>query len=67
VTLSTVNGEPADLREGETIADVVSEWCATSRGVAVARNGEVVPRSRWDVETVHIGDAIEIVWAVAGG
>ena len=67
MTLSTVNGVPADLPEGATIADVVSEWCASNRGVAVARNGEVVPRSRWEVETVQIGDAIEIVSAVAGG
>lgn len=64
---STVNGEPADLVDGATIADVVSNWCISNRGVAVARNGEVVPRSRWDVEKVNSGDAIEIVSAVAGG
>ena len=67
MTHSTVNGEPADLRDGTTIADVVAHWCPSSRGVAVARNGEVVPRSRWDVESVQTGDAIEIVSAVAGG
>ncbi|MGO9344157.1 MAG: sulfur carrier protein ThiS [Acidimicrobiales bacterium] len=67
MTQSTVNGEPSDLRDGSTIADVVSEWCSSSRGVAVARNGEVVPRSLWDFECVHAGDRIEIVSAAAGG
>jgi sulfur carrier protein len=64
---STVNGEPAELRDGTTIADVVSDWCRSSRGIAVARNGEVVPRSRWESESVKTGDAIEIVSASAGG
>ncbi len=67
MTQSTVNGEPTDLRDGSTIAEVVSEWCSSTRGIAVARNGEVVPRSRWDVERVSAGDRIEIVSAAAGG
>jgi sulfur carrier protein len=67
VTQSTVNGEAFELRDGSTIAEVVSEWCPSSRGIAVARNGEVVPRSRWDVERVRAGDRIEIVSAASGG
>ncbi len=67
MTNSTVNGQPSEFRDGCTIAEVVTEWCSSSRGVAVARNGEVVPRSRWDTERVRAGDRIEIVSAVAGG
>lgn len=37
------------------------------RGLAVARNGEVVPRSRWDMTTLAPDDRIEIVGAVQGG
>lgn len=64
---ATVNGEPAELRAGTTIADVVALWCPSPRGIAVARNGEVVPRSTWHEEQVLAGDAIEIVTAAAGG
>jgi sulfur carrier protein len=64
---ATVNGEPAQLNAGATIADVVALWCPSARGVAVARNGEVVPRSTWHEEQVCAGDAIEIVTAAAGG
>jgi sulfur carrier protein len=64
---ATVNGEAAQLRAGATIADVVAGWCPSSRGIAVARNGEVVPRSSWHEEHLRAGDAIEIVTAAAGG
>jgi len=64
---TTVNGMRADLRPGETIAGVVSAWCVSSKGVAVARNGEVVPKSRWGAVQVVDGDSIEILTAAAGG
>jgi sulfur carrier protein len=37
------------------------------RGLAVARNGEVVPRGAWETTTLAPGDRIEIVGAVQGG
>jgi len=35
--------------------------------VAVERNGEIVPRSRYAVTQLADGDALEIVVAVGGG
>ena len=37
------------------------------RGIAVARNGEVVPRSTWGTTTLMPEDRIDIVGAVQGG
>jgi sulfur carrier protein len=37
------------------------------RGLAVARNGEVVPRSAWAETRLASDDRIEIVGAVQGG
>ena len=37
------------------------------RGLAVARNGEVVPRHEWVRVALAPGDRIEIVGAVQGG
>lgn len=37
------------------------------RGLAVARNGEIVPRDAWDTTTLAPDDRIEIVGAVQGG
>ena len=49
------------------MADLVARWCPSPRGIAVARNGEVVPKSRWDRTPLAHGDRIEIVTAAAGG
>ena len=37
------------------------------RGLAVARNGEIVPRAVWETTTLAADDRIEIVGAVQGG
>ncbi len=62
-----VNGVPAPAQAGATVADLVAAWCDSPRGVAVARNGEVVPRSRWADVVVGPDDHVEIVTAAAGG
>lgn len=63
-----VNGDPTELQARVTIASLVSELVGSDnqRGIAVARNGEVVPRAEWDTQ-VEEGDEIEIVKAVQGG
>lgn len=63
-----VNGEPLDLPPGTSVAGAVAE--AARQGpqrVAVARNGEVVPRSAWERTTLADGDRIEVVAAIQGG
>jgi sulfur carrier protein len=37
------------------------------RGLAVARNGEIVPRRAWETTPLAPDDRIEIVGAVQGG
>jgi sulfur carrier protein len=62
-----VNGAPWDEPSASTVADLVERWCPSPRGIAVARNGDVVPRSCWARTPLVEGDRIEIVTAVAGG
>ena len=40
---------------------------AERRGVAVAVDGEVVPRSAWDATTLADGQRVEVVGAIQGG
>jgi sulfur carrier protein len=49
------------------VADLVDRWCPSPRGIAVARNGAVVPKSSWETTPLVPGDRIEIVTAAAGG
>ncbi len=62
----TVNGVTQDLA-GRTIREVLTALSMNDRGVAVAIDGEVVSKTRWDTTTAEDGAAIEVVTAVAGG
>lgn len=66
-TAVTLNGRPAELPDGSTVADVVAGVCPSGRGVAVAVDREVVPRSRWADTVPRPGAVIEVVTAAAGG
>ncbi len=63
-----VNGSQVELTDTATVADAIAATGAPSkRGVAVALNGEVVPRSTWADTTLNPGDKVEVLTAVAGG
>ena len=61
-----VNGTEYDF-EGLVVEELISALGVEPRGIAVARNGEVVRRSAWTTTPLERGDRVEIVTAVAGG
>ena len=65
----TINGERRELPAGATVASVVASLhnAPQGRGVAVAVEGEVVPRAQWPSTELHDGAAVEVVIAVQGG
>lgn len=68
MTLSvSVNGESRTVEVGSTVADVVAVLSGGGRGVAVARNGEVVPRREWADTPLRDDDLIEVLTAAQGG
>lgn len=67
MTAVLVNGVAEDLPEGTTVGALVARHRESARGVAVARNEEVVPRSRWDTTVAVDGDRFEILTAAQGG
>jgi sulfur carrier protein len=64
-----LNGEPHDLADGATAAEAVTASGAppAGRGVAVAIDGEVVPRGQWDATVLREGQRVEVLQAVQGG
>jgi sulfur carrier protein len=64
-----LNGEERDLPAGVSLAQAIEAAGAPPgrRGIAVALDGEVVPRQRWDVTELADGQHIEVVTAVQGG
>jgi sulfur carrier protein len=68
VTLQVViNGERRQLSPGATVATVVEALSVGGRGVAVAVEGEVVPRGAWGRTELSDGAHVEVVSAVQGG
>ena len=63
-----VNGEPR-ARDGATIAELLVELGVEdrARGVAVAVDGEVVPRAEWPERRVTEGERVEALSAMQGG
>lgn len=62
----TVNGESVDVAEHVTVVELLDELGFPARGIAVAIDWEVLPRSDWHVALTD-GAKLEIVTAVQGG
>jgi sulfur carrier protein len=63
----TINGTPRGVSGDLSVAAVVAELTPHRRGVAVAVNGEVVPRTGWAATTLRDGDRVEVLTAAQGG
>lgn len=66
----TVNGTSReDVPEGTSVAGLLDllELPQRDRGVAVAVDAEVVPRTAWGTTLLGDGDEVEVLVAVQGG
>jgi sulfur carrier protein len=63
-----VNGEPRE-RAGATIEELLADLGVEvrARGVAVAVDGEVVPRAEWGRRRITEGQRVEALSAMQGG
>jgi thiazole synthase len=64
-----LNGSACELAPGATLADAVRESGGEpdARGLAVAVDGEVVPRAGWDETALCDGQQVEVLAAIQGG
>jgi sulfur carrier protein len=64
-----VNGEPRELPEGTTVSALVVDLGlpAGGRGVAVAVDGEIVPRGEWPTHELDSAARVEVLTAMQGG
>jgi sulfur carrier protein len=62
----TVNDEDVDVDETTTVAQLVERMGFPQKGIAVAVDWSVLPRSEWE-STLADGARVEVVTAVQGG
>jgi sulfur carrier protein len=64
----SVNGQHSEVRAGETVAAALARIdVLQARGVAVAVDGEVVPRSEWQSFPLSEHARVEVLTAMQGG
>ncbi len=63
----TVNGRPRELDQPMPLDELLSALALPERGVAVALNGEVVPRDEWRAHVISPGDDVEVIRIIQGG
>jgi sulfur carrier protein len=64
-----LNGERFEVRPGETVVAVLERLGVSphARGVAVAVDGEVVPRACWELFALAEDARVEVLTAMQGG
>ena len=62
-----LNGAPREFPAPLTLTELLHEMALAGRRLAIERNGEIVPRSRFAEAQLADGDRIEVVIAVGGG
>ena len=61
------NGREFEVSDRTTVAAFIRDRDLDPRFVVVERNGEPLPRDRYEQVTLAGGDRLELVRAVAGG
>ena len=62
-----LNGAPRDFQAPLTFSQLIDALELAGKRLAIERNGEIVPRSRFAEARLNDGDRIEVVIAVGGG
>ncbi|MCH7411207.1 sulfur carrier protein ThiS [Belliella sp. DSM 111904] len=64
----TVNSEPIHTAEACTITQLLQDHLnQSSKGIAIAINQTVIPKSEWNSTAISPGDAIILIKATQGG
>ncbi|HEU0188915.1 MAG TPA: sulfur carrier protein ThiS [Gallionella sp.] len=66
ITIS-INGAPRQLSDSISVAALIEELGFSGKRIALERNGEIVPRSKFATQQLTDGDRLEVVVAVGGG
>jgi sulfur carrier protein len=62
-----LNGKKTTFSGALTVTGLLHSLNINAQQIAVATNGEVLPRDAWATTEIRDGDSVEIVRAVGGG
>ena len=63
-----LNGKASEIKSGSSLMSLIDELGLTGRkAIAIALNGEVLTRERYNEIILNEGDSLEVVRAIGGG
>ena len=63
----TLNGEKYNLETGSNIVDLIEKLGLNRDKLAIERNLEIVPKSKFAMTIIKEGDKLELVHFIGGG
>lgn len=62
-----VNNKETELATGSHISELTTVLQLPEKGIALAQNNRIIPRSEWEKTSINEGDQIVIIQAACGG
>jgi sulfur carrier protein len=62
-----INGKPQHFDSTLSVSQLLEGMTLKNKRIAVECNGQIIPRSKFEEQTLTDGDQLEIVVAVGGG
>jgi len=62
-----INGQTQHFDSTLNVAQLLERMTLNNKRIAIEYNGQIVPRSKFEEQTLVDGDQLEIVVAVGGG
>ena len=67
MTHIVLNGEPYQLSQEKTLAELIATLNLSGQAIAVAVNRQIVARTEWASHYLQVQDKIDVVRAIGGG
>lgn len=63
----TVNSKETEVKDGCTVAQLAAQLALPEKGVAIAVNNKMIPRTEWAERVLQSNDSLVIIKAACGG
>ena len=62
-----VNSKETEVKDGCTVAELASQLAFPEKGIAIAVNNKMTPRTEWNERILQPNDSLVVIKAACGG
>ncbi|MCD7923702.1 MAG: sulfur carrier protein ThiS [Bacteroides sp.] len=63
----TVNNKETEVKDGCTVTELAAQLTLPEKGVAIAVNNKMIPRTEWAERILQPDDSLVVIKAACGG